>query len=186
MLNGRHFNGYKSINNDLPIFDPMPGRESVKDAERPLIFIYNNARMLLNSMLGKRKYRMSEPMPGQILYPPRNLKLNTKKRTISPSKKTKPFAANGGKRMNAMPFTIDDAKNYKAYYARHQVMWQPLIKYFTKAKTKANTVKQLSSRKYDEKPNEENRTWFIINGRYKGPSTVNATTTLHSSKYIQT
>uniref|UniRef100_A0A1B0AK32 Uncharacterized protein n=1 Tax=Glossina pallidipes TaxID=7398 RepID=A0A1B0AK32_GLOPL len=162
---GKHFNGYESINNALPIFDPMPGRESVKQAERPLIFIYNDARRLLNSMLGKWKYRMNEPVPGQILYPPRILKLKSKKRTNSPSKKTKPFVANGEKRINVMPFTIDDAKTYKAYYARQQVMWKPLINYVTKAKTKANSVKQLSTRKYEEKPKEEDRTWFIINGR---------------------
>uniref|UniRef100_A0A1B0FGV4 Uncharacterized protein n=1 Tax=Glossina morsitans morsitans TaxID=37546 RepID=A0A1B0FGV4_GLOMM len=167
MHSGRHFNGYESINNGLPIFDPMPGRESVKGAERPLIFISNdfNARKLLNSMLSKWKYRMNEPVPGQILYPPRILQLKSKKRTNSPSKKTKPFVANGEKRINVMPFTIDDAKTYKAYYARQQVMWQPLINYVTKAKTKASSVKQLSTRKYEEKPKEENRTWFIINGR---------------------
>uniref|UniRef100_A0A1A9UUD6 Uncharacterized protein n=1 Tax=Glossina austeni TaxID=7395 RepID=A0A1A9UUD6_GLOAU len=167
MHNGRHFNGYKSINNNLPIFDPMPGRESVKEAKRPLIFIYNdyNARRLLNSILGKRKYRMNEPLPGQILYPPRILQLKSKKQTNSPSKKTKPFVANSEKRIKTMPFTIDDAKSYKAYYARQQVMWRPLINYFTKAKTKANSVKQLSTRKYEEKPKEDDRTLFIINAR---------------------
>lgn len=53
----------------MPTFDSLPGDDV--DENLP-IFIYNGPKgeIMLNTMLSRQKYKMLEPVPGEVLYPP--------------------------------------------------------------------------------------------------------------------
>ncbi|KAI8116676.1 hypothetical protein FF38_08948 [Lucilia cuprina] len=71
-VSSRRYQNSKFIQN-LPVFDAVPGEEAYTPSRPIFIYTGNKGRMLLNTMLSKRKYPMQEPVPGQVLYPPQTL-----------------------------------------------------------------------------------------------------------------
>lgn len=135
----------------LPVFDAVPGEEAYTPSTPIFVYTGNKGRMLMNTMLSKKKYPMQEPVPGQILYPPPTLlfkpkpivenfqqKLNVTMipfyayEAIDPRSQTTtntPTVETSTSSSYNPPKKYKKGKQYTAFYSPQDVLAQPITDY---------------------------------------------------------